>query len=147
MHFKKFLHINVGEYNLSSTSGTKIYINLEIPETSVFMDHKRNKNLYKFGDSRDFCVYGSVSNLYLFSNICYIIFYSIRKFILTSLCYNHREVKNDHLIEELPRQFKTQRTTKEEMNNNRRIIIEILNMVWNSTNKVREKFFKRKFQK
>ena len=35
---KKFLHINVGEYNLSSTSGTKVYINLEIPETSMFMD-------------------------------------------------------------------------------------------------------------
>ncbi|KAK7851872.1 replication protein a 70 kda dna-binding subunit b [Quercus suber] len=92
-----------GEYNLSSTSRTKIYINLEIPETSVFMDH-------------------------------------IRKLILTSLCFNHREVKNDHLIEELPRQFKPQRTIEEEMNNSRRTIIEILNMVWNSENKVPEEF-------
>ena len=38
VHFKKFLHINVGEYNLSSTSETKVYINLEIPKTSMFMD-------------------------------------------------------------------------------------------------------------
>ena len=75
------------------------------------------------------------------ANICYIIFYSIRRLILTSLCYNYREVKNDHLIEELPRQFKPQRTIEEEMNNSR-TIIEILNMVWNSENKVREKFFK-----
>ncbi|XP_050262353.1 uncharacterized protein LOC126706841 isoform X2 [Quercus robur] len=73
-----------GEYNLSSTSGTKSYINLEIPETSAFMD---------------------------------------------------QDVKNDHLIEELPRQFKPQRTIEEEMNNSRRTIIEILNMVWNSENK------------
>ena len=65
----------------------------------------------------------------------------------TSLCYNHREVKNDHLIEELPRQFKPQRTIEEEMNNDRRTIIEILNMVWNFENKVRENFFKRKIQK
>ena len=50
-------------------------------------------------------------------------------------------MKNDHLIEELPRQFKPQRTIEEEMNNSR-TIIEILNMVWNSENKVREKFFK-----
>ena len=27
-----------GEYNLSSTSGTKIYIDLEIPETANFKD-------------------------------------------------------------------------------------------------------------
>ena len=47
-------------------------------------------------------------------------------------------MKNDHLIEELPRQFKLE----EEMNNSRRTIIEILNMVWNSENKVMEKFFK-----
>ncbi|KAF3968175.1 hypothetical protein CMV_007905 [Castanea mollissima] len=45
------------------------------------------------------------------------------------------EVKNNRLIEELPRQFKPQRTIEEEMNNNRRTIIEILNMVWNSKNK------------
>ncbi|KAL0008937.1 hypothetical protein SO802_010439 [Lithocarpus litseifolius] len=51
-----------------------------------------------------------------------------------------QEVKNDLLIEELPRQFKPQRTIEEEMNNNRRTIIEILNMVWNSTNKVPEEF-------
>ena len=66
-------------------------------------------------------------------------------------------MKNDHLMEELPRQFKPQRTIEEEMNNSRqfkpqrtieeemnnsRTIIEILNMVWNSENKVREKFFK-----
>ena len=44
-------------------------------------------------------------------------------------------------MEELPRQFKPQRTIEEEMNNSR-TIIEILNMVWNSENKVREKFFK-----
>ena len=50
-------------------------------------------------------------------------------------------MKNDHLMEELPRQFKPQRTIEEEMNNSR-TIIEILNMVWNSENKVREKFFK-----
>ena len=59
-------------------------------------------------------------------------------YLLTSLCYYHSEVKNDQLIEELPRQFKPE----EEMNNSRRTIIEILNMVWNSENKVREKFFK-----
>ncbi|XP_075639104.1 replication protein A 70 kDa DNA-binding subunit B-like isoform X2 [Castanea sativa] len=46
-----------------------------------------------------------------------------------------QEVKNNRLIEELPRQFKPQRTIEEEMNNNRRTIIEILNMVWNSENK------------
>ena len=97
LHSKKILLINVGADNLSFTSRTKVYINLEILETSVFTDQH--------------VVY------FLLTILCFKLFYSICKFILASLCYNHREVKNDRLIEELPRQFKPHRTIEEDMNN------------------------------
>uniref|UniRef100_A0A7N2MYA8 Uncharacterized protein n=1 Tax=Quercus lobata TaxID=97700 RepID=A0A7N2MYA8_QUELO len=36
-HIKSF---SLGEYNLSSTSGTRVYIDLDIPETTKFKDQK-----------------------------------------------------------------------------------------------------------
>lgn len=56
-----------GENYLSSTSGTKVYINLDIPETARFMD---------------------------------------------------KQVEDTHSIQEMPRQFKSQKTIEEEMNIN-----------------------------
>uniref|UniRef100_A0A2N9J2K3 ATP-dependent DNA helicase n=1 Tax=Fagus sylvatica TaxID=28930 RepID=A0A2N9J2K3_FAGSY len=76
-----------GENYLSSTSGTKVYINLDIPETARFMD---------------------------------------------------KQVEDTHSIQEMPRQFKSQRTIEEEMNINRRTITEITNIVGDSDNKEHE---------
>ncbi|KAL0010562.1 hypothetical protein SO802_005670 [Lithocarpus litseifolius] len=39
LHIRAF---SLGEYNLSSTSGTRVYIDLDIPETAKFKDHLYN---------------------------------------------------------------------------------------------------------
>ena len=52
------------------------------------------------------------------------------------------QVKDTHSIQEMPRQFKSQRTIEEEMNINRRTITEITNIVGDSDNKVRKQYLK-----
>ena len=52
------------------------------------------------------------------------------------------QVKDTHFIQEMPRQFKSQRTIEEEMNINRRTITEITNIVGDSDNKVRKQYLK-----
>jgi Trp operon repressor len=51
-------------------------------------------------------------------------------------------VDDTHSIQEMPRQFKSQRTIEEEMNINRRTITEITNIVGDSDNKVRKQYLK-----
>ena len=51
-------------------------------------------------------------------------------------------MEDTHYIQEMPRQFKSQRTIEEEMNINRRTITEMTNIVGNSDNKVRKQFLK-----
>jgi Trp operon repressor len=51
-------------------------------------------------------------------------------------------VEDTHSIQEMPRQFKSQRTIEEEMNINRRTITEITNIVGDSDNKVRKQYLK-----
>jgi hypothetical protein len=51
-------------------------------------------------------------------------------------------VEDTHSIQEMPRQFKSQRTIEEEMNINQRTIIEITNIVGDSDNKVRKQYLK-----
>ena len=51
-------------------------------------------------------------------------------------------MEDTHSIQEMPRQFKSQRTIEEEMNINRRTITEITNIVGDSDNKVRKQYLK-----
>ena len=51
-------------------------------------------------------------------------------------------MEDTHSIQEIPRQFKSQRTIEEEMNINRRTITEITNIVGDSDNKVRKQYLK-----
>ena len=47
-------------------------------------------------------------------------------------------MEDTHSIQEMPRQFKSQKTIEEEININRRTITEITNIVGDSDNKVRK---------
>ena len=51
-------------------------------------------------------------------------------------------MEDTHSIQEMPTQFKSQRTIEEEMNINRRTISEITNIVGDSDNKVRKQYLK-----
>ena len=51
-------------------------------------------------------------------------------------------MEDTHSIQEMPRQFKSQKTIEEEMNINRRTITEITNIVGDSDNKVRKQYLK-----
>ena len=51
-------------------------------------------------------------------------------------------MEDTHSIQEMPTQFKSQRTIEEEMNINRRTITKITNIVGDSDNKVRNQYLK-----
>jgi Trp operon repressor len=51
-------------------------------------------------------------------------------------------VEDTHSIQEMPRQFKSQRIIEEEMNINQRTITEITNIIGDSDNKIRKQFLK-----
>ena len=49
-------------------------------------------------------------------------------------------MENNQPIVQMPKQFKPQVTTQEEMNVNRRTISEIKKFMWDSNNEVRKKY-------